>query len=47
LYIRFQTNLLFGSLSQRLGPNHPKLCFVLPILKYEQTSNFKVATHRP
>lgn len=44
--VGFKSNLPFGPGAQWLGPNHAKLCFVLPILKYNQAPDFDLATDR-
>jgi len=46
LCVSFQPNLLFGARSQRLDPNHPKLCPVLPILNCDRAANCELATNR-
>jgi len=46
LCVGLQANLLFGAGTQRLSPNHTKLCLVLPILKYDEASNLELTTDR-
>src|ERR1700690_3205975 len=46
LCISFQPNLLLGALTQRLNPNDPKLCLVLPILNYDRTPHLELAANR-
>jgi hypothetical protein len=46
LDVGFEADLLFGTGTERLGPNDAELCLVLTILKYDQTPNFELAMDR-
>jgi len=46
LGVGFQSDLLFGTRSERLNPNHAKLCLVLTILNRDRASYFEPATNR-
>jgi hypothetical protein len=39
----FEPHLLFSTRTHWLCPNHPEVCFVLPILQRYRTANFELS----
>jgi len=46
LDVGFKADLLFGTGTERLGPDDAELCLMLPIVKYDYTPHFELAMDR-